>query len=80
MSERAQIILVVNVIAVIALAATWLSGQLSWPVGAQIFSLWLLCPFGIVWSWPEGKPLSIWRTVVSLVAIGAASEIVGLLF
>lgn len=80
MSERAQIILVANVIAVIAVAVTWLAGQLSWSVGARIFSLWLLCPFGIVWSWPEGKSLSIWRTVVSLIGIGAVSAIIGLLF
>ena len=39
--------------------------------------LWLLCPFGITWSWPEGKRLSVWRTIVSLVAIGSASAIIG---
>lgn len=77
MNERMQIVFAVNLIAIFAVAVAWLTGHLSWSVGSQIVALWLLCPFGIVWSWPEGKRLSIWRTIVSLIVIAGVSTIIG---
>jgi hypothetical protein len=72
-----QIVFVTNVITIITVAIVWVTGHLSWPIGSQIFVLWLLLPFGITWSWPEGKPLSIWRTILSCAAIGIGAAVIG---
>src|SRR5215470_587819 len=53
----------------------WISSNLSWTSAAWLFTLWLLCPFGMTWSWPEGKPLSIWRTIISWLAIFVVSVV-----
>ena len=39
-------------------------------------AVWLLVPFALTWSRPEGKPIW-WRWIVSAVAVGAISAIVG---
>lgn len=41
---------------------------------------WLLCPFGVAWSWPEGKEVLLFRFIVSALAIGAATAAASWLF
>lgn len=75
LTERMQIVLVVNLMTIAILVLLWISSNLSWTSAAGLFTLWLLCPFGITWSWPEGKPLSIWRTIISWLAIVVVSVV-----
>jgi len=75
-NTRMQIVYVTNILTIVALVGLWITGHLSWSVGAALFTLWLLVPFGLAWSRPEGKPIW-WRWIVSASAVGAISAIVG---
>jgi hypothetical protein len=79
MSERHQIVLVTNLCIVALTLLAWVTGRLSWQVATNIFVLWLLVPFGCEWSQPKGEPLYWWRAIVSMMAIGTATAVAGLL-
>jgi hypothetical protein len=64
-----KIVYVTNIVTVAALIGFWVTGHLSWSVGAQVSILWLFVPLGIAWSRPNGC-LSVWRMIMSLLGIG----------
>jgi hypothetical protein len=58
----------------------WLIGgfirPLIWPIVAFLFVGWLLTPFGMKWSWPEGRKSYSWpRMIISILATGALGVI-----
>ena len=63
-------------------AAVYLSStsRLDLQAAVELAILWLLCPIGISWSWPEGKEVFLLRFVLSASAIGAATAAAGWLF
>lgn len=66
----------------IAGAAAYLSStaRLDLRTSVELAILWLLCPFGIAWSWPEGKEVFLLRFIVSALAIGVVTAAAGWLF
>jgi hypothetical protein len=75
-NDTFKIIYATTTFMIVALFALWATGYLSWTTGAQIFTLWLLAPFGMWWSWPRGQRIYIWRAAISLLGIAAVTAIV----
>lgn len=73
---RRQIILVTNLVTASVVLGLWIFDSLSWSIGAQVFVLWLLAPFGMMWSCPTGERVHLWRAASSLIAIVSLSELI----
>jgi hypothetical protein len=74
MSYRMKIVYITNLCAIGYVALAWIVGRLTWPLAGFVFVFWLLLPFVVQWSWPEGSEQPLWgRTIVGAIMISLAS-------